>query len=403
VPGKACSCWRRGSARPGTRTGGPVVELGDHCEGACRQWIAAVAAERCSALPRVDPPAGRSSARSIARSRESELSHRSEECPGRGAPAARSGAATRTEVADSGLSPGRRVAAKAYARAAHARRATMIALDVSDYIPCYRFSDGEQGPALVYRPAKGRPADELHVLALPGELALWLEEWISYTGRAIGEYSPLWPSRKPKPGLPVKRINASAFSRTISGHAAKDGTGSLPLLRRGADRYHGYNPHSYVRVRRPSSANSCWLGLRGRGWSFRRLRVSSGRTAVSASACGRRRPRPPRRMTSGSRRCSRASTSTHFGIRRARVWRWQEWIRAAAAERAGSLANARASRSVRSLTGGGYDARIRSRETRRARRGLRWPGVVRRSGLPVQAGGRRRLQLSARARVGRLR
>ena len=107
-------------------------------------------------------------------------------------------------------------------------------LNVDDYVPSYRFSDGEQGPALIYRPGKTRPADETHALALPQELAGWLEEWLAYTGRNIGESdSPLWPARKPKLGVVVELINASAFARTISGHAATDGSGSVPLLQRG--------------------------------------------------------------------------------------------------------------------------------------------------------------------------
>ncbi len=102
------------------------------------------------------------------------------------------------------------------------------------------------GPAIVYRPAKTRAADEQHVLALPEELADWIEEWIVYTGRTIGQTgSPFWPHRKPKPDQSILRLNASAFARLISGHAAPDGTGSIPLLARGQERYHGYNPHAY--------------------------------------------------------------------------------------------------------------------------------------------------------------
>ena len=130
---------------------------------------------------------------------------------------------------------------------AHGQRVEALRmLNVDDYRPEHNFGDGIAGPALIYRPGKTRTADETHILALPRELADWLEDWIRTTGRSIGQpNSPLWPGRKPKPGQPITRINASAFERAIGGHAAKDGTGSLPLLPRGDDRYHGFNPHSY--------------------------------------------------------------------------------------------------------------------------------------------------------------
>jgi integrase len=130
---------------------------------------------------------------------------------------------------------------------AHGQRVEALRmLNVDDYVPEHNFGDGSTGPALVYRPGKTRAADETHILALPRELADWLEEWICSTTRSIDQPgSPMWPARKPKPGQPIARINASAFERAIGGHAAKDGTGSLPLLPRGDDRYHGFNPHSY--------------------------------------------------------------------------------------------------------------------------------------------------------------
>jgi hypothetical protein len=120
------------------------------------------------------------------------------------------------------------------------------AVDVADYIPGFTFSDGLTGPALVYRPGKTRDAEEVHIVALPAELAHWLEDWIAYTGREVGEAdSPMWPARQPKTGQPISRINGSAFARMISGHAAPDGTGSWPLVPRGDDPYIGYNPHSF--------------------------------------------------------------------------------------------------------------------------------------------------------------
>jgi hypothetical protein len=118
-------------------------------------------------------------------------------------------------------------------------------LDVGDYRRSHNFGDGVIGPALIYRPGKTRAADDVHILALPAELAGWLEEWVAYTGREFGDSGPLWPHRKPKPGQPIRRLNASAFARLVSGHTATDGTGSTPLLARGEDPRHGYNPHAY--------------------------------------------------------------------------------------------------------------------------------------------------------------
>jgi integrase len=119
-------------------------------------------------------------------------------------------------------------------------------LDAADYLPNFTFSDGATGPAIVYRPGKTRHADETHIVAISAELAGWLEEWITYTGREIGEAdSPMWPSRKPVAGRPIMRLNDSAFARMISGHTAPDGTGSRPLVPRGDNPYIGFNAHAY--------------------------------------------------------------------------------------------------------------------------------------------------------------
>ena len=130
---------------------------------------------------------------------------------------------------------------------AHGQRVDCLRLlNVADYLPEHRFGDVTCGPAIVYRPGKTRGVDEPYMLALPRELADWLESWIAYTHRSVGEPdSPLWPSTKPKLGQAMSRISGSGFERLISGHAAKDGTGSTPLLSRGENRFQGYNPHSF--------------------------------------------------------------------------------------------------------------------------------------------------------------
>ena len=150
----------------------------------------------------------------------------------------------------------------------HGQRVEAIhALDVDDYRPAHNFGDGTIGPAIVYYPGKTRAHDEPHILAVPEELARWIEMWIEYTGRRIGQpNSPMWPNRKPKVRRPILRLNASAFARLVSGHQANDGTGSLPLIRRGEDRYIGYNAHSY--------RHTCYSLMRRAGARAKRMQAA---------------------------------------------------------------------------------------------------------------------------------
>ncbi len=120
-------------------------------------------------------------------------------------------------------------------------------LDVDDYLPEHVAADGVRGPILRLYPGKTRDHDEAYLLPLPAELAEWLEVWIVYTGRSIGEAeSPMWPSAQPKRGEPIKRITAGGLYCAIAGRESADGRGkSRALLPRGHNPWIGYHPHSF--------------------------------------------------------------------------------------------------------------------------------------------------------------
>ena len=120
------------------------------------------------------------------------------------------------------------------------------AADVDDYRPDHRYPDGTRGPVLVIRPGKTIDPDEEHFLPLPTELARWLEEWIVFTGRQVGQPDePLFPSRKPRPGRPNERISAHGFYSAIAGAPQANGTGTYALLPLDDDPYIGYRPHAF--------------------------------------------------------------------------------------------------------------------------------------------------------------
>ena len=120
-------------------------------------------------------------------------------------------------------------------------------VDVSDYLPDYLFRDGQRGPALRLYPGKTIDSDQPHILPLPAELARWIEEWIIFTGRHVGQTGqPLWPGNQPKPGKPVKRISVSGFYAAIAGRPGTNGHGSsYALVPRADNPFEGFNPHAY--------------------------------------------------------------------------------------------------------------------------------------------------------------
>lgn len=126
------------------------------------------------------------------------------------------------------------------------RAGAFRAADVGDYVPQHRYPDGSRGPVLIIKPGKTLDPDELHFLPLPAELAGWVENWISFTGRHIGQANePLFPGRKPKPSQPNARIGAHGFYSAIAGAHQAGGTGSHALLPLDDNPFIGYRIHAY--------------------------------------------------------------------------------------------------------------------------------------------------------------
>lgn len=117
---------------------------------------------------------------------------------------------------------------------------------VEDYLPTHRYPDTTLGPALRIYPAKTWDPDEAHYLPLPDEVARWLEDWITFTGRRRGQRDePLFPNRKPKPGRSSDFLTSHGFYNAIAGTHQKGSTGSFALLPRSDDPYIGFHPHAF--------------------------------------------------------------------------------------------------------------------------------------------------------------
>jgi hypothetical protein len=117
---------------------------------------------------------------------------------------------------------------------------------VEDYLPSHRYPDGTSGPALRIFPAKSWDPDEAHYLPLPDQVARWVEDWITFTGRRFGQPDePLFPNRKPKPGRPGKFLTSHGLYSAIAGASQKGGTGSYALLPRGDDPFLGFHPQAF--------------------------------------------------------------------------------------------------------------------------------------------------------------
>ena len=117
---------------------------------------------------------------------------------------------------------------------------------IEDYLPQHRYSDGTSGPALRIFPGKTWEPEQAHYLPLPGEIARWVEDWITFTGRRFDQPNePLFPSRKPKPGRASKFLTLHGFYTAIAGAHQKGGTGSYALLPRGDDPFIGFHPHGF--------------------------------------------------------------------------------------------------------------------------------------------------------------
>jgi integrase len=104
--------------------------------------------------------------------------------------------------------------------------------------------DSVRRDVLEIRPGKTWDQDEVHRLPLPKELGQWFRDWIHITGREIGEDSPLFPGKKPKPGKKLVPISEVGFYAAIAG--TKNGEqGSRALIPLNGDPYIGYRPHGF--------------------------------------------------------------------------------------------------------------------------------------------------------------
>ena len=98
---------------------------------------------------------------------------------------------------------------------------------------------------LEIRPGKSWDDDEVHVLPLPELVAGWLREWIRITKRELGDESPLFPSKMPKPGVEVQPLTEIGFYGAIAGRDDANGRGTRALIPLDGNPYLGYRPHAY--------------------------------------------------------------------------------------------------------------------------------------------------------------
>ena len=117
-------------------------------------------------------------------------------------------------------------------------------LDVDDFVPDAPGPDGVRRDALELRPGKTWARGEVHRLPLPAEIAGWLREWIRITGREIGQPdTPLFPHKRPKPGIALTYLSQPGFYCAIAGRQYEDGSGQRALVPLNGDAYVGYRAH----------------------------------------------------------------------------------------------------------------------------------------------------------------
>ena len=116
---------------------------------------------------------------------------------------------------------------------------------VADFKPDVVGPDGTRRAVLEIRPGKSWDDDEVHLLPLPELVAGWLREWIRITKRELGDESPLFPSKMPKPGLEVQPLTEIGFYGAIAGRDDANGRGTRALIALDGNPYLGYRPHAY--------------------------------------------------------------------------------------------------------------------------------------------------------------
>ena len=117
---------------------------------------------------------------------------------------------------------------------------------VEDYLPDFVFADGTRQPALRIYPGKTWPDDQPHHLALPTELATWLEDWITAAGHTLGQADvPLFPPRRARQGQEDRFMTQAGFYSAIAGDPRNGRPGTRALLPRAADPCLGWHPHAF--------------------------------------------------------------------------------------------------------------------------------------------------------------
>lgn len=114
---------------------------------------------------------------------------------------------------------------------------------VADFKPDVVGPDGIRRDVLMIRPGKTWDPDDVHSLPLPSEVGVWIREWIQVTEREIGEDSPLFPGKKPKPGLSLVPLSSVGFYAAVAGTKNGD-QGSRALIPLNGDPYLGHRPHA---------------------------------------------------------------------------------------------------------------------------------------------------------------
>jgi len=115
---------------------------------------------------------------------------------------------------------------------------------VADFKPDAVGPDGVRRSVLEIRPGKTWDADQIHRLPLPADVAQWTRAWIEISGRQIGDGSPLFPHKKPKPGLALKPLTEVGFYHAIAGGKFNEGHGSKALVPLNGDPFLGHRPHA---------------------------------------------------------------------------------------------------------------------------------------------------------------
>jgi hypothetical protein len=115
--------------------------------------------------------------------------------------------------------------------------------NVEDFKAAVVGPDGDRCDVLEIKPGKTWDRQQIHRLPLPPLVSRWMREWIALTGREIGAQGPLFPHKKPKPGLELQHLSEVGFYGAVAGTKHGDKGGIRALIPLGDDPNLGYRPH----------------------------------------------------------------------------------------------------------------------------------------------------------------